>query len=132
MEVLRKRSVTGTIYRIVDDLPNQGHCYCIEYAKTFNDEGEIIYGWYPLYEPKNKCFRNWEEVKELFDKTLAMKEFRVYIDITIATTIYVKAENEQEAKRLAMEKCVEDPYHYATTVGALVDAGIQDVEELND
>ena len=74
MEVLRKRSVTGRIYRIMDDLPSHGHYYCIEYAKSFNDEHEIIYGWYPLFEPTNKCFSNWDEVKALFDKTLKEDE----------------------------------------------------------
>lgn len=70
MEVLRKRSESGRIYRIMDDLPNNGHYYCIEYAKSFNDAHVIIYGWYPLFEPTNKCFRSWDEVKALFDKTL--------------------------------------------------------------
>jgi hypothetical protein len=70
MEVLRAKSKSGHLYRIVDDIPSV-HCYCIEYAKTFGDKGEIIYGWFPLFEPKNKCFRSWDEVKELFDKILS-------------------------------------------------------------
>ena len=70
MEVLRARSKSGSLYRIVDDIPSV-HYYCIEYAKTFNDEGQIIYGWFPLFEPENKWFRDWNEVKALFDKTLS-------------------------------------------------------------
>lgn len=58
-----------------------------------------------------------------------MKEYRVYIDITIATTIYVDANDDVEARKLAMEKYNKDPMHYANKVGALVDAGIVDVEE---
>lgn len=70
MEITRQRSKSGKLYRIMDDIPSV-HCYCIEYAKTFEDKGEIIYGWYPLYEPKNKYFSEWNEVKELFDKLIA-------------------------------------------------------------
>lgn len=69
MEVLRQRSKSGKLFRIVDDIPAV-HYYCIEYAKTYNDEGDIIYGWYPLFEPTNKCFSDWNEVKALFDKQL--------------------------------------------------------------
>ena len=70
MEITRQRSKSGKLYRIMDDIPSV-HYYCIEYAKTCEDKGEIIYGWYPLYEPKNKCFSDWNEVKELFDKLIA-------------------------------------------------------------
>lgn len=69
MEVLRQKSKSGKLFRIVDDIPSV-HYYCIEYAKTFNDKGQIIFGWYPLYEPSNKSFTSWDEVKALFDKQL--------------------------------------------------------------
>ena len=70
MEIKRMKSVSGKLYRIMDDIPSV-HLYCIEYAKTFEDKGEIIYGWYPLFEPENKCFSDWNEVKALFDKLIA-------------------------------------------------------------
>lgn len=70
MEVTRMKSKSGKLYRIMDDIPSV-HLYCIEYAKTFEDKGEIIYGWYPLYEPKNKTFTDFKEVKELFKKLIA-------------------------------------------------------------
>lgn len=69
IEITRKRSNKGVPYRIMDDIPSV-HCYCIEYAKTFMDEGEIIYGWFPLFEPKNKTFTSLDEVKELFNKQI--------------------------------------------------------------
>lgn len=73
MEIIRKRSKSGKIFRIMDDgiRAMNIHLYCVEYAKTFNDEGEIIYGWYPLFEPKNKTFTKWDEVKAFFDKTIS-------------------------------------------------------------
>lgn len=73
MEIVKKRSASGKIFRIMDDgiRSMNIHIYSIEYAKTFNDEGEIIYGWYPLFEPKNKTFTKWHEVKELFDKVIS-------------------------------------------------------------
>ena len=69
MEIARRRSNKGIIYRIMDDVPSV-HCYCIEYAKTFEDKGEIIYGWYPLYEPQ-KTFASFDEVKEIFERLCA-------------------------------------------------------------
>lgn len=69
MEVTRKRSNKGKLYRIMDDCPGM-HVFVIEYAKTFEDKGEIIYGWYPLYEPQ-KTFTNFEKVKEIFEKLCA-------------------------------------------------------------
>ena len=53
----------------MDDVPSV-HCYCIEYAKTFENKGEIIYGWYPLYEPQ-KTFASFDEVKEIFERLCA-------------------------------------------------------------
>lgn len=69
MEVLRARSKSGRMCRIVDDIPSV-HYYCIEYAKYYEDENGTTEAWFPLFYPQNKCFRSWDEVKELFDKTL--------------------------------------------------------------
>ena len=79
MEVTRQKSVGNIPYRIMDDVPSV-HYYCIEYAKTFNEDGEIIYGWFPLYEQQVN-FRSWDEVKALFDKLImedvAKADFRI-------------------------------------------------------
>jgi len=58
-----------------------------------------------------------------------MKEYRVFIDITIATAVDVKANDEQEAKELAMEKYWSDTRYYETN-GGLVDASVVDWDEL--
>lgn len=59
-----------------------------------------------------------------------MKKYKVYIDITIATAIWVDAENEKDAKRFAVEDFYEDPYLYVSDRGSLIDAGVQDVEQV--
>lgn len=41
------------------------------------------------------------------------KEYAVDIDITMSCRVYVGAENEEEAKKLANEKVNDDPYYYA-------------------
>jgi hypothetical protein len=41
------------------------------------------------------------------------KEYAVDIDITMSCRVYVEAESEEEAKKLAYEKVDSDPYYYA-------------------
>lgn len=41
------------------------------------------------------------------------KEYAVDIDITMSCRVYVEAESEEEAKKLAYEKVNNDPYYYA-------------------
>lgn len=72
MEVLNQRSKSGKTYRIVDDGNYFVHLYCIEFAKVYkNEDGTDFIAWFPLYEPKNKIFTDWDEVKTLFDKLIS-------------------------------------------------------------
>lgn len=74
MEILRMHSKSGKEFRIMDDgiRSMNIHLYCIEYAKIYkDDDGEDFYCWCPLFEPKNKTFTKWDEVKALFDKVIS-------------------------------------------------------------
>lgn len=46
------------------------------------------------------------------------KTYEVDIDITMSCRVYVEAENEEEAKKLAKEKVNNDPYYYARSSSA--------------
>lgn len=71
MEVLRKKSKNGVIFRIMDDIPSI-HYYCIEWLKVYYyDDGTPCDVWNPAFEPKNKCFISWDEVKSLFDEFIS-------------------------------------------------------------
>lgn len=54
-------------------------------------------------------------------------EYSVSLDITFSKTIYVEAENKEEAKRLAMKKVRDEPFYYARTADAYVGAKVVDV-----
>lgn len=60
-----------------------------------------------------------------------MKEYRVFIDITISTDIEVKANDEQEARSLALEKYYNHP-HYYETIGGIADVGVVDIYEIEE
>lgn len=59
-----------------------------------------------------------------------MKEYAVYFDITVSSTVYVEAESEEEAKKIASKKVANDPYYYAYNCDAYVDHGVVDVDEV--
>lgn len=54
-------------------------------------------------------------------------EYSVAIDITLSKIIYVKAENEEQAKQLAIKKVRAEPFYYARTADAYVGAKVIDV-----
>lgn len=56
-----------------------------------------------------------------------MKEYCVSVDITMATHLYVEAENEEEAKRMVEEKIKKSPFYYASKADAHVGSEIVDV-----
>ena len=62
MEVLRKKSNSGKVFRIMDDLPNYGHYYVIEYLK---DDA-----WWPAFEPVNHCFKKQSEAEMILETLL--------------------------------------------------------------
>ena len=57
-----------------------------------------------------------------------MKEFTVDVDITVSKRIYVKAENEEEAKA-KVEEMMKYPHYYYTKADAYVCHEITDVCE---
>lgn len=58
-----------------------------------------------------------------------MKEYIVNIDITMSRKIRISAEHEEEAKRLALNKVVENPYPDVSTNTLFVGAKVIDVLE---
>lgn len=54
-------------------------------------------------------------------------EFQVFVDITVSKVIDVEAENEEQAKQLAIKKVRDEPYYYARTADAYVGAKVIDV-----
>ena len=54
-------------------------------------------------------------------------EYGVSIDITLSKTIYVEAENEEQAKAIAIKKVRDEPFYYARTADAYVGAKVIDV-----
>lgn len=64
---------------------------------------------------------------------MKMKEYCVYFDITVTGHVYVEANDEEEAKRIADEKVGKEPYYYANNFdsvsGARVIEAIKEEEE---
>jgi hypothetical protein len=58
---------------------------------------------------------------------MKLTEFSVSIDIVVSKTIYVDAENEEQAKQLAIKKVRDEPFYYARTADAYVGAKVIDV-----
>mgnify|MGYP007122056300 CR=1 FL=1 len=58
---------------------------------------------------------------------MKLTEFSVSIDIVVSKTIYVEAENEEQAKQLAVKKVRDEPFYYARTADAYVGAKVIDV-----
>ena len=55
------------------------------------------------------------------------KEYRVDVDITCSTIVFLEAETEDEAKRLAKEKIMREQGYWLGK-GTVVDVNITDVE----
>lgn len=69
MEVLKRTSKSGKVYRILKMVP-AWDLYLIEYAKNYtNNDGEKTLVWFPAYEPKNEVFTSLNECK------IALKAF---------------------------------------------------------
>lgn len=58
---------------------------------------------------------------------MKLTEFTVALDIVVSKNIYVEAENEEQAKQLAIKKVRDEPYYYARTADAYVGAKVIDV-----
>jgi hypothetical protein len=57
-----------------------------------------------------------------------MKEYCVDMDVTFSARMYIKADNEETAKKIAMSRMNQDP-RYHTRWGAHVNTEITDVFE---
>ena len=60
------------------------------------------------------------------------KEFAVDVDITVSKRIYVKAENEEQAKAIVNDTVKKYSHYYYTKADAYVCHEITDVNEEND
>lgn len=61
-----------------------------------------------------------------------MKKFAVSVDITMSSTIYVKAENEEAAKNKVTNWIGDDPYYYVKRADAYVSHEFTDVSETDE
>lgn len=57
-----------------------------------------------------------------------MKNYCVDVDITLSARIYVEAENEQEAREIALKSAERAPWYHVSN-GAFVEAEITDAYE---
>lgn len=60
------------------------------------------------------------------------KKFAIDIDFRVTKRIYVDAENEEQAEKLAKEKLDSNPYQYCTTPDSCTDFDICEVSECED
>jgi hypothetical protein len=58
-----------------------------------------------------------------------MKQYRVFIDITVTRTFSLKAESEEQAKEQALKQCRERSDYYARDNDGVVDVSVSDCEE---
>ena len=50
------------------------------------------------------------------------KNYKVTVDITVSKNVYVKAENEEQAKTIAKNLVADDPFYYAKTAESFLEA----------
>ena len=60
-----------------------------------------------------------------------MKTYQVDVDITMSVVEFIEAKNEEEAKRILLEKIKNNPYDYIRN-GAFLDAQVTDAFESKD
>lgn len=58
-----------------------------------------------------------------------MKEYFIYADLTMVVHEVVSAENEEEAKKIALERFRNEPNYYAKRADACANIEITDVNE---
>ena len=58
-----------------------------------------------------------------------MKQYRVFIDITVTKTFSLKAESEEQAKEEALRMCRERSDYYARDNDGVIDVSVSDCEE---
>lgn len=57
-----------------------------------------------------------------------MKTYQVDLDVTMSLVKFIEANNEEEAKKIALEMIEKDPYYHIRQ-GAYVDSVITDIIE---
>lgn len=58
-----------------------------------------------------------------------MKQYRVFINITVTKTFSMKAESEEQAKEEALRMCRERSDYYARDNDGVIDVSVSDCEE---
>jgi hypothetical protein len=61
-----------------------------------------------------------------------MKRFEVSVDVTMNVAIDVEAENEEEAKKIALHSIAKDPHYYIRQNGNLLDREVYEVSEFKN
>ena len=82
-----------------------------------------VWGWGDLTEYEQKL---------ILDACTPKKRYAVDMDITVSNRVYVEAESEEEAMRLAKKEVDSDPYHYAWNCDAYVSSKVIDANEDKD
>ena len=68
MEIARKTSKSGIVYRIWEDRCVGFSMYTIEFLKTYHyDDGTPCECWCPAYDPKNRIFTQIQEARNAFE-----------------------------------------------------------------
>ena len=58
-----------------------------------------------------------------------MKQFAVYVDVTMAVTLHVEAENEEQASSKVRDMMAKNPYELARKADSYVGYSIEGFEE---
>ena len=60
------------------------------------------------------------------------KNYKVTVDITVSKNVYVKTENEEQAKTIAKNLVADDPFYYAKTAESFLEAVSLEVQETEE
>jgi len=58
-----------------------------------------------------------------------MRQYRVFIDITVTKTLSISAESEEQAREQALKQCRERPDYYARDNDGVIDVSVSECEE---
>lgn len=58
-----------------------------------------------------------------------MKQYSVYVDVTMSVTVYVEADNEEQASSKVRDMITKDPYELARKADSYVGYSIESVQE---
>lgn len=98
-----------------------GHAEVDEYAEVFGN-AKVHGNTMVLGVEKVNGYKSTPK-----NNTNMEKKYKVSIDITMSTDIYVDAENEEKAKQKAIEDVKKDPYFHANSADSLVNCVVTNI-----